>query len=127
MGRWEGMAGLTPEDSIFGNKAEPIGKSSSKGDVGSSPLCPECGSQNVYRDGFRYLVDGSSVQRWLCRNCAYRFSEKPSQEKPGWSINTPDALMSRRQICATNKEAKNLTTATEIKTVAGEESQTQES
>jgi len=38
--------------------------------------CPECGSKLLYRDGFRYLADGSQTQRWLCRSCGYRFSEK---------------------------------------------------
>jgi integrase len=38
--------------------------------------CPECGSKLLYRDGFRYLADGSQTQRWLCRNCGYRFGEK---------------------------------------------------
>jgi len=38
--------------------------------------CPECGSKLLYKDGLRYLSDGSTVQRWLCRNCGYRFSEK---------------------------------------------------
>jgi len=37
--------------------------------------CPECGSQRLYKDGFRYLKDGSQVQRWLCRDCGFRFSE----------------------------------------------------
>jgi integrase len=37
--------------------------------------CPQCGSNRLYRDGLRYLADGSSVQRWLCRNCGSRFSE----------------------------------------------------
>jgi integrase/DNA-directed RNA polymerase subunit M/transcription elongation factor TFIIS len=38
--------------------------------------CPECGSKLLYRDGIRYLADGSQTQRWLCRNCGYRFSER---------------------------------------------------
>ncbi|MEM2367781.1 MAG: tyrosine-type recombinase/integrase [Candidatus Bathyarchaeia archaeon] len=38
--------------------------------------CPECGSTRLYKDGLRYLADGQAVQRWLCRNCGYRFSEK---------------------------------------------------
>jgi len=62
-------------------------------------------------------VDGSSVQRWLCRDCAYRFSEPP-QGKQEWSINNSGTLTSKRRICA--KEAKNLTQATETKTVAGD-------
>jgi integrase/predicted RNA-binding Zn-ribbon protein involved in translation (DUF1610 family) len=37
--------------------------------------CPECGSNRLYRDGIRYLSDGSQAQRWLCRSCGYRFSK----------------------------------------------------
>jgi len=40
----------------------------------TAPACPSCGSNRVYRDGIRYLADGSQVQRWLCRVCGYRFS-----------------------------------------------------
>jgi integrase len=107
--------------SIF-DKAGPQkdGKSDSKESASTSPLCPQCASKKLYRDGFRHLADGSSVQRWLCRDCAYRFSEKPSQKKLKWSINTSNTLISRRRICANRKEAKNLTTATETKTVAGD-------
>jgi integrase/rubredoxin len=83
--------------------------------------CPQCGSTSLYRDGLRYLADSSSVQRWLCRTCAYRFSEKPPQKNQEWSINTQPDLIHIRQICVdNNKETKNLTTATEIKTVAGD-------
>ena len=39
--------------------------------------CPECGSFRLYRAGLRYRSDGEAVQRWLCRNCGFRFS-KPS-------------------------------------------------
>ena len=109
--------------SIFGEAgSEKAGKSDNEESAGTNPLCPQCGSKRLYRDGLRYLADGSSVQRWLCRDCAYRFSERPSQEKSEWSINTDSDLPSRRQICATLKEAKNLEPQTEIKTVAGEES-----
>jgi len=37
--------------------------------------CPECGSERLYKDGLRYLKEGCTVQRRLCRNCGYRFSE----------------------------------------------------
>jgi len=37
--------------------------------------CTECGSERLYKAGLRYLKDGYTVQRWLCRNCGYRFSE----------------------------------------------------
>jgi len=36
--------------------------------------CPECGSTRVWKDGLRYLAEGSVVQRWLCRDCGRRFS-----------------------------------------------------
>jgi integrase len=96
------------------------GKSDSNKSASASPLCPQCGSQRLYRDGLRYLADGSSVQRWLCRDCACRFSEKPPQKNLKWQINTGNTLTSKRRICANRKEAKNLTTATELKTVAGD-------
>ena len=35
--------------------------------------CPECGSRRLYRDGIRYTNSGN-VQRYLCRDCGYRFS-----------------------------------------------------
>jgi len=36
--------------------------------------CPECGSKRLYKDGFRYLANGTPIQRYLCRVCGYRFS-----------------------------------------------------
>jgi integrase/ribosomal protein L37AE/L43A len=81
--------------------------------AGASPLCPSCSSSKVWRDGLR-----GEVQRWLCRSCGYRFSEKPLQETSRKSLNTSSALVSRRQICA--EKAKNLGLVAEIKTVAGD-------
>jgi len=108
-------------ESVF----DEVGKISGKSDVelsaSASPLCPECKSTRLYRDGRRYLSDGSSVQRWLCRDCGYRFSEKPLQKNLKWQLNTASSLQSRCRIRA--KGAKNLTQATESKTVAGEKSQ----
>ena len=64
------------------------------------------------------------MQRYLCRECGYRFSERgnqrPPQKNQEWSINTHSALPNRCQICVTSKEAKNLDSATETKTVAGD-------
>ncbi len=64
--------------------------------------CPRCGSTKLYKDGLRYLKMGSSVQRWLCRNCGYRFSEtnpnKPNKFQHAQKIqrqilNSSDALL----------------------------------
>ena len=45
------------------------------------PRCPQCGSDRLYKDGLRYLSDGSTVQRYLCRNCGYRFSWPTQKQK----------------------------------------------
>jgi integrase/predicted RNA-binding Zn-ribbon protein involved in translation (DUF1610 family) len=39
-----------------------------------SPKCPECGSRQIWKDGIRYTTSGK-IQRYLCRECGYRFSE----------------------------------------------------
>ncbi len=90
----------------------------------SEVTCPECGSQRLYKAGNRYLANGEPIQRWLCRDCGYRFSEKKPQplslKTSKQPLNSQNRLVSSSQICAILEEAKNLTTATETKTVAGE-------
>ena len=66
--------------------------------------CPQCGSKSLYKDGLRYLNDGSTVQRWLCKNCGYQFSDPDNMEDckhsavrniqkiPTSSLKTPDGL-----------------------------------
>ncbi|MEM3459094.1 MAG: tyrosine-type recombinase/integrase [Candidatus Bathyarchaeia archaeon] len=54
--------------------------------------CPECGSQLLYKDGLRYLSGGSTVQRWLCRNCGYRFSEKSISDMPKNTVLTVNTV-----------------------------------
>jgi integrase len=58
----------------------------------------------------RYTNKGG-IQRFLCKKCGYRFSEKSYKE-----CQTDQ----NRQLCAILKEAKKLDTTTETKTVAGE-------
>ena len=95
--------------------------------------CPQCGSDSSFRDGLRYTSQGS-VQRFLCRNCGFRFSQSdyaPS-DKPQrlstvdtQSLNRCSTYSTTRQVCELDRGSKNLS-ATEIKTVAGEESQTRQ-
>ena len=85
----------------------------------SSLSCPECGCTRLFKAGLRYLASGETVQRYLCRECGYRFSE-PSHDVRGKNLNTVFRENSNCQISALLEEAKNLDTATEIKTVAGE-------
>jgi len=34
--------------------------------------CPQCGPQRIYKAGLRYTINGKT-QRYLCRDCHYRF------------------------------------------------------
>ena len=68
--------------------------------------CPSCGDTRLFKDGIRKTNHGD-VQRYLCRNCSYRFSpSRPPQKNPYWALNSPDAIVSNRQIL--RLEAKNL-------------------
>ncbi len=74
--------------------------------------CPQCGSERLYRDGLRYLNNNTSVQRWFCRDCGCRFSERKALQKNLCeSINSSNDIFSTRQVCDCLTEAsKNLTT-----------------
>jgi predicted RNA-binding Zn-ribbon protein involved in translation (DUF1610 family) len=88
----------------------------------SSPTCPNCGTVKIWRDGIRYN-NGYELQRWLCRNCGYRFSQpaptklndrnmsKRLQRIHTNSLKRQPTLPFNRQICAAQpKGAKNLAT-----------------
>jgi integrase/rubredoxin len=77
--------------------------------------CPECGGSKLYRDGMRYLSNGESVQRRLCRVCGYRFSEKrapqsgqPLKKTLKWHLKTKSTIAYDRQVCVLARGAKNL-------------------
>jgi integrase len=77
----------------------------------ASRECPECHSKKVWKDGLRE-TNSRFAQRFICRDCGFRFSEKS---------NIASATNRKRQLSAILREAKKLDTATETKTVAGEE------
>jgi len=96
-----------------------------QGSTGTSPPCPQCGSNRLYKDGLRYLVDSCKVQRLLCRNCGYRFSEKASQGPSQPSQKTSQLsqhvstlstqslkgkldILYNRRVCDLAEESKNL-------------------
>ena len=83
------------------------GYEQSGGEVASIE-CPNCHSERNWKDGIRNTILGS-VQRFVCRECGFRFSEKSYKD----SLLNGDS-----QLCAI-LEAKKLDTATETKTVAG--------
>lgn len=79
--------------------------------------CPACGTQRIWKDGIRHANEGD-VQRYLCRDCGYRFSETSlnSSDPPEHVENIHSirfypkvALLYDRQVGATEpKAAKNL-------------------
>jgi len=45
------------------------------GSNGPEVQCPSCSSKRLFKDGWRKLSDGSKAQRYLCRDCGYRFTD----------------------------------------------------
>ena len=68
----------------------------------ASRNCPKCHSNKIWKDGKR-KTQKTSIQRFICRKCGYRFSESTIL-----STNSRNTI--RRQVCAyKTKVAKNLT------------------
>ena len=114
------MAELTskPSPDVFGTKAgfNSCKLESAQGSTGISPLCPQCSSKKVWRDGSRYFFE-ERIQRWICRDCGLRFSDQNDLKKAKktietvetvetQSLKTPDGIVATSQICVT--ETKNL-------------------
>ena len=73
--------------------------------------CPECGSPRVWKAGIRYTPYGE-IQRYLCRNCAYRFSHsecsepfEPHQKVHRQILSCGSAIPSSRQVCVSQTKA----------------------
>jgi len=64
--------------------------------------CPECGSDRLWKDGVRKTNYGD-VQRWLCRDCGFRFSHSPLKEKSWQQISRSSGIGFTCQIGATPK------------------------
>jgi len=81
------------------------------------PCCPRCNSQRIWKDGVRQTGE-CEVQRYLCRECGYRFSEtslssskvfRVERRVHRMPINSAVKLPFRCRIGATHtKGAKNL-------------------
>lgn len=68
-----------------------LAKRVNKGKSGESrpaqpPKCPECGSQRIWKKGFRKTSKGP-VQRRICRECGYRFSPRTPTEPKNLILN----------------------------------------
>jgi hypothetical protein len=76
--------------------------------------CTECGSEKLFKDGQRQLSNGMKTQRFLCRDCGYRFSD-PKKSYKECQTNT------KRQVCELlTEDSKNLSATEIIRTVAGD-------
>jgi integrase/predicted RNA-binding Zn-ribbon protein involved in translation (DUF1610 family) len=94
------------EDAGFSNWANPQPPKSRPESPEKGLKCPECGSERLYRDGLRRLADGSQTQRWLCRECGFRFSER-RLNSGGKDLKSGSALNLNCRVCAQEIEAKN--------------------
>jgi hypothetical protein len=72
--------------------------------------CPKCHSKKNWKDGIRETTFGCA-QRYICRDCNFRFSDKSYKECE---------QIENHQLCV-KLEAKKLDSATELKTVVGDE------
>lgn len=62
-----------------------------------TPQCPECASQKVWKDGLRNIGSGP-VQRYVCRECGYRFSKESSKNEPSPPINRAESSEALQKI-----------------------------
>ena len=129
----EGKVGLQSDSEssspriIFGNSEKPVlnvpcksDKTIAAGTNSQIPSCPRCGSGRVWRDGHRLPMFGEKIQRWSCRDCAFKFSDPLDVERAkkalqaiesieSMKLKSPDDIGSNCQICVeNNKETKNL-------------------
>lgn len=61
--------------------------------------CPSCGSNNAWKDGLRKYSGSNPTQRWLCRDCGYRYSLNHK------SVTEQSMLI---QVCVADGASKNL-------------------
>lgn len=76
--------------------------------------CPQCGSsKQPFKDGTRKGTNGETIQRFLCRDCGFRYSHACYD-----TLKAPEANSNSDQISAEN--VKNLVATTQKKTVVGD-------
>lgn len=74
--------------------------------------CPQCGSNRVWKSGLRYSKTGAEVQRWLCRDCGFRFSESLVELEEKFDVLMQPGLLQSRSdlaegsVCDRNHSVK---------------------
>jgi ribosomal protein L37AE/L43A len=91
------MAELTSKpspDGIFGTKVgfNSCKLESAQVSTGTSPLCPKCSSKKVWSNGVRYPMFGDRIQRWLCRECGTRFSDREDLKAAKKTVETVEMI-----------------------------------
>lgn len=149
------LGSMQPSSGFSGLQAPPKEPLESTGNQASSSSpaggphkkpsiqCPECDSKRLFRDGVDHNDDGSTTQRWLCRDCGLRFraerktrprrsiSEElssfpmvkaPSPANKSMIIKGEMGLATNSQVCVANaRGAKNLdSAAAETKQAVGD-------
>ena len=88
--------------------------------------CPQYSSTKVCRDGMRYLTNRKAVQRWLCKNCGYRFSNsnipQHAQRIHTLNLNSPNLLTNYCQGSCEAKSRASTSMPVPVKTLAEVES-----
>lgn len=69
-----GKAGFHMKKHTWQKPGSKDGKSAQLSGPDQPPKCPKCGSARTWKDGLRYTRH-DEVQRDLCRDCGFRFSE----------------------------------------------------
>jgi integrase len=81
-------------------------------EITSAPLkCPECGSERLFKDGFRQLPTGEQIQRYRCADYGHRFSK----HFPKQTLRLPQLHTSSSQVCVLERGTKNLDPTQETK------------
>ena len=103
------MAGFHSSVNAYSPKqVNTNGKSDATVGLHQPPKCPQCSSIKVWKDGFR-SSDYGLVQRWLCRNCGYRFSlnnKKKNRQTIGYQVCVADGAMENLETVETRIEKR---------------------
>jgi integrase/DNA-directed RNA polymerase subunit RPC12/RpoP len=91
--------------------------------------CPSCKGKRIWKDGLRYNEVGS-IQRYVCRDCGFRFSEKRSSSKhvgriPTKAFFNSSSLTSNCQVSDESKRRACVSLAVGEKNLAEVETRTE--
>ncbi len=101
------------------------GKSDHAGSAGTSPQCPKCGSNKLWRDGNRYTPFGDKIQRWICRNCAHRFSDQIDVARAWSTFERVERIDTKPVKANSDRQSSGQICVTETKNVAAEQQTTE--